>query len=286
MSNTINIQRTKKPNICPDCEAEGINSCTLPHSDIITFSAKAAFSTEEAKNKYEIEHGMSQALGHVHWHNLQFNMNIIPELIRKDLKDYDGTELQLRSDDPLNGEKVELEAIDALIDANTCMDLIRNKLIKKNYLVTCISIASHILQSENILDEKCYKSIHDGTSLIRFCLEESFRKLSLNIEFDSADSSMFTISPINQVSDDLEIFEKYLIILPKKQTFFEFFVGKNIFNIATKDKESLHTDVELKRLMLKQMITTLKLTLNNFGRYSSVNSNFYIKEIKHFLRHL
>jgi len=286
MSNTINLQRTKQPNICPDCLAKGTDSCTPSHSDIITFSAKTGFSTEEAKKNYETEHDMSHPFGYVHWHNLQFNINSVPKLIQKNLKDYDGAEIHLKSDDPFNGEQVEIAAIDALLDADACMDFIRNELIKKNYLITCVSIASHILQSENILNENYYKTIHDGTSLMQFCLEESLKKLSLKIELDSADSTMFTILLLDEASTNVQILNQYPIILPKKQSFFDFFVGENTFNIATKDKQSLHTNIDRKLLMLRQIVKTLELTINNFGHFLSLNTTDYIKVIESIYRHL
>lgn len=280
MSNPIIIKRKKQLNLCPSCLAKGIDSCAPPKSDLITIEASVTFSDKDAKKKYEGLHVMSQPLSHVYWSNLQFNIKSVPPLLRKGLRDYEGATFSFKSEDPFNGDQVQAEAIDALLDTHCCFDIIHNKATKKSLLVTCVSIASRILDSENILNEDFYKAAHDGTSLMCFCWEQSLKELSIEMTLDSTDSKLLTISHIGKFSNFFPKDYQYQIILPKKQSFFDFFVGKNHFDFSTQDNKTFHSSVEIKYLMLKQIVSSLKLTIDNFGRYSSVSTASYIKVIK------
>ncbi len=278
MTNTINIQRTKQPCICPDCVAKGRNSCTPLTSSMFTYSAKAKFASEEARTRYELEHGMQHHLGHVHWINLLINTDTLSPEAAKILRKFADTDISIKCENPFDELEVEEKAHEALIDCAEFYGIFFNGVFQKNIAKHLIDFAKNCASETKpvnykSLDEKC-----DGATLVFQYIKSILEYMGFKISYKTLDSSEFTFTFSNNNTPlDLNIIP---ITLPKNQSIFDFFIGVNTFKVFDDSGKPLYTTSEFMFLMVNQIHETLKLTIANYGSRSSVDTAKYINEIK------
>mgnify|MGYP000668582134 CR=1 FL=1 len=278
MTNTINIQLTKQPSICPDSVAKSRNSYTPLKSSIFTFSAKAKFESEEARTRYELEHGMQHHLGHVRWTNLLINTDTLSANEARKLRKFEDTDISIKCENPFDELEVEEKAHEALINCADFYDIFFNGVFKKSIATQLISFAKDCASGTKVVNHKSLDAKCDGATLIFQYIKSILENKGFKISYKSLDSSEFTFSFSNNNTPlDLNIIP---ITLPKNQSIFDFFIGVNTFNVFDDIGKPLHTTAELMFLMVNQIHETMKLTIDNYGSQSTVNTAKYMNKIK------
>jgi hypothetical protein len=70
------------------------------------------------------------------------------------------------------------------------------------------------------------------------------------------------------------------LLFPQNQSFYDFFLGENTYVFQATSAELNACPNELKQLKLFQLLTTTKLTLNNYSLSSNDHAEKYVSEIK------